>query len=420
MRLGVDLSPLCESRQYRRLYFAGLISQLGGQATYVTVPFQLKVLTHSPLEVGTLGLVEVVPIVVFGLYGGALADRLDRRRFIIATEVAAMAAIVVLFVNALAAHPLIWLIFVADALVVAAGSLQQPSITALNQTLVPHEMQRAASVLANVRYTSAAIVGPAFGGLVAVAVGPAAAYVVNLVTFAGSLALLVSLRPEGVNRRGVGRVTEGFADGLRYARSRPDLVGTYVVDLLAMVLAYPVIMLPFVAARFHETYALSVLYCGLPVGALVATLTSSWTRRVHRYGRAVALAAATWGVGVAFFGDSSSLWFAFLGLAVGGGADAVSGIFRQTMWNESIPPEVRGRMAGVELISYSVGPTAGQFRAGVMAAATTLRASLTLGGVACAGAEVLAGAGLRQMWRFDARTDVHVAEVRELRAREAS
>jgi MFS family permease len=323
-----------------------------------------------------------------------------------------MATILVLLFNALARHPQVWVIFLADTAIVASGSLQQPSITALNQSLVPHDLQRAASTLSMIRYTTAAIVGPAFGGLVAVAVGPAAAYVVNLVTFTASLALLVTLRADP---RAADRETVSLGAGLRYARSRPDLMGTYVVDLLAMAWAYPVVMLPFVAARYHATYALAVLYLGLPIGTLLATLTSSWTHRVHHYGRAVVLAATLWGLGIALFGNATSLWFAEVGLIIGGGADAVSGIFRQTMWNESISPDVRGRMAGVELISYAVGPTAGQFRAGVTAAWTTLRFSLTIGGLGCAGSVAAVSTGLKSMWRFDARTDPHVAEVRAQR-----
>jgi MFS family permease len=206
--------------------------------------------------------------------------------------------------------------------------------------------------------------------------------------------------------------------GVRYARSRPDIMGTYVIDLLAMTLAFPVVMLPFVAARFHESYALAVLYCGLPAGALIASLTSRWTRRIHHYGRAIVYAAALWGLGIALFGYSSTLWLVLLGLAIGGGADAVSGIFRNTMWNESIPPDVRGRMAGIEMISYSLGPTAGQFRAGVMAAWTTLRFSLTFGGLGCTGSVGVVAAALPSLWRFDARTDPHVAEVRALRDEE--
>jgi len=417
---GIDLAPLRRSKQYRRLYFAGFISVLGSQATYVVVPYQVKLLTNSPLKVGALGLAELIPLVVFGLYGGVLADRLNRRRLIIAMEMVLMLATGALLVNALQRHPHVWVLYVVAVVAAAASSVQDPSINALNQTLVSHDLQRSASILSTIRQTSASILGPALGGLAAVAIGPSSVYAANIVTFTCSLFLLFSMHATVASPSFEGGDFAAMMEGLRYARSRPDILGTYVVDLLAMVLAFPVVMLPFVAARFHETYALSVLYCGLPAGALLATLTSSWTHKVHRYGRAIVAAASLWGIGIAIFGFSGSLWLVLLGLVVGGGADAISGVFRATMWNESIPPDTRGRMAGIELISYSLGPTAGQFRAGVMAAWTTLRFSLTFGGLACTGSVAAVAAALPRLWTFDVRTDVNVAAVRELRSREAA
>ena len=416
--IGIDLTPLRISTQYRRLYIAGFITALGSQATYVAVPYQLRLLTHSTLAVGSLGLAELLPLIVFGLYGGVLADRLNRRRLIISMEQVLMLSTAVLFVNALLPHPQAWILYTDAFIASGAGSLQRPSIEALNQMFVPHEMQRAASTLANLRSTTASIIGPALGGLAAIVLGPGSVYLANLVTFTLSLIMLYSLRATAASVKLDDGDVAAMRTGLRYARSRPDIMGTYVVDLLAMVLAFPVVMLPFVAARFHETYALAVLYCALPAGALIASLTSGWSHRIHRYGRAIVVAAALWGLGIALFGYSSSLWLVLLGLAIGGAADAISGIFRTTMWNESIPPEIRGRMAGIEMISYSLGPTAGQFRAGVMAAWTTLRFSLTFGGLACTGSVGAVAVALPALWRFDARTDVHVAEVRELRAGE--
>ena len=417
-KLGVDLTPLRVSKQYRRLYIAGFVTALGSQATYVAVPYQLRLLTHSPFDVGSIGLAELLPLVVFGLYGGVLADRLNRRRLIISMEQILMIATAVLFVNALLPHPQAWILYVDAFVAAGAGSMQRPSVEALNQLFVSHELQRAASALANVRSTTASIIGPALGGLAAVAWGPGSVYAANLVTFTLSLILLYSLRATAASATAEDGDVAAMRSGIRYAMSRPDIVGTYIVDLLAMILAFPVVMLPFVAARFHETYALSLLYCGLPAGALIATLTSGWSRRIHRYGRAIVYCAALWGLGIALFGFSSSLWLVLLGLAVGGGADAISGIFRTTMWNESIPPEVRGRMAGIEMISYSLGPTAGQFRAGVMAAWTSLRFSLTVGGLACTGSVAVVTAALPSLWSFDARTDPHVAQVRALRERD--
>jgi MFS family permease len=415
--IGVDLTPLRVSKQYRRLYIAGFVTALGSQATYVAVPFQLRLLTHSTLDVGSLGLAELLPLIVFGLYGGVLADRLNRRRLIISMEQVLMVSTAVLFVNALLPHPQAWILYVDAFVAAGAGSLQRPSIEAMNQMFVPHDLQRAASTLANIRSTTASIIGPALGGFAAVEFGAGSVYLANLVTFSLSLILLYTLRATAASVPAEGDVA-ALRSGLRYVMSRPDIVGTYVIDLLAMILAFPVVMLPFVAARFHETYALPLLYCGIPAGALVATLTSGWSRAVRRYGRAIVVAAALWGLGIALFGYSSTLWLVFLGLAVGGGADAISGIFRTTMWNESIPPEMRGRMAGIEMISYSLGPTAGQFRAGVMAAWTTLRFSLTFGGLACTGSVGAVALALPRLWSFDARTDPHVAEVREMRSGE--
>ena len=417
--VGVDLTPLRISRGYRQLYIAGFITALGSQATYVTIPFQLKQLTHSAFDVGALGLFELVPLIVFGLYGGVLADRMNRRTLIITMEVLLMVATAVVLVNAVLPRPQVWILY-ADA-VVAAGvsSLQRPSIEALNQTFVPHDLQRAASTLANIRFTTASIIGPALGGLVAVGAGPGFVYGANLVTFAVSLYLLSRLAAQLTPASSEDSDRQALRAGVTFLRSRPDIVGTYIIDLLAMTFAFPVAMLPFVAARFHSSYALAILYCGLPAGALVFTLLSGWTKRVHHYGRAVVFSAALWGLGIAVFGYSSSLWLVLVGLAIAGGADSLSGIFRATMWNESIPPDIRGRMAGMEMISYSLGPTAGQFRAGVMAAWTGLRFSLTFGGLACAGSVGVVGAALPSLWRFDARSDPHVAAVRELRSRDA-
>ncbi len=161
---GIDLTPLRQSAQYRRLYIAGFISMLGSMATYVAVPYQLKQLTHSTLAVGSIGLVELAPLVIFGLYGGVLADRLNRRRLIISMEQVLMLTTALLFVNALLAHPLTWILYLDAAIVAAASSLQSPSVSALNQLFVSHELQRSASVLANVSGTTASIIGPALRG----------------------------------------------------------------------------------------------------------------------------------------------------------------------------------------------------------------------------------------------------------------
>jgi MFS family permease len=417
-RFGVDLAPLRVSSAYRRLFLLGSIGMLASQATYVTLMYQLKTLAHSTLAVGALGLVEFVPILLFGLYGGVVADHFRRQRVALYCELAFLVVIGVLWFNAQLAAPSVAVIYVVAALAAAIGGLQSPSMNALTQQLVPHQLQRQAATLEMIQGTGGSIMGPAIGGLVAVTLGPSyiyGAYVVSLVITACLLAgLQIEHRPSADSSASVASIKTGA----RYAWSRPDIMGTYVIDLVAMTLAYPVALLPFIASSFHASYALALLYCGLPTGALVATLSSKWTGRVHHYGQAIAAAAVVWGLGIVVFGFADALPLAFAGLVIAGAADAVSGIFRMTLWNESIPPSMRGRMAGIEMLSFSLGPTAGQFRAGVMAAVTTKRISLVAGGAACSGGCALLPAGLRSLWRFDARSDVHVAAVRSERARE--
>jgi MFS family permease len=263
--------------------------------------------------------------------------------------------------------------------------------------------------------TTMSLLGPALGGLMATTIGPGWGYVLNLGTFVFSLSLLALLG----SHQPVATETESqlamLREGARYVRSRVDIVGSYVVDIIAMAFAYPVIMLPFVAARYHEHWALSLLYMALPFGALAAQLFNKWTHHVHRYGQAIVYSSMVWGLGIAVFGWFNPLWIVFTGLALAGAADSYSATFRQTLWNESILPEIRGRMGGVELISYAVGPLAGQFRSGAMTSWLGLRSSLALGGVACAIGDGVAGLGLPALWRFDERTDVHVAAVRTAR-----
>jgi MFS family permease len=413
-RLGVDLAPLRASPAYRRLFAFGAVDTLAAQATNVNLMFQLKTLTHSALDVGALGLVELAPIVLGGLYGGVVADHHDRRRVAVATELAMVAVVAAMLANAEATHPRVVVIYLAAAALATFNALQGPSVTALIQQLVPPDRQRQGATLEMVRATGASILGPGVGGLVAVTVGPAAVYGGVLASFAATLGLLVGVqasRRAGSAGGGLGALVEGA----RYAASRPDVLGTYVIDLVAMTFAYPVALLPFVAGRFHATYALALLYCGLPTGALVASISARWTGAVSHYGRAIAAAATVWGLGIALFGAAGSLALAFGGLVVAGAADAISGIFRMTMWNGSIPLGVRGRMSGIEALSYSVGPAVGQFRVGVMAAATSTRVSLVAGAAACAGGCASLPMALRSLWRFDARSDAHVAAVRAQR-----
>lgn len=412
---GLDLTPLRASRDFRAIFVAGLVGTIGGQGTYVVVAYQMKVLTNSFLDVALLGAAELAPLIVFGLLGGTLADAVDKRRMILVTELAMLLGTIALMCNALLGHPETWVLFATAAVFAAADSLQRPSLDSIVPRVVPHDQLTAAASLSTFRWTFGSILGPIVGGTVVVAIGAGDWFAADAATFFVTLACfarLASSPPTGATERvSLAHVLEG----LRYAGSRKDLLGSYLIDISAMLFAFPVALFPFLAGRFHFHFALGLLYAGLPAGALLATLTSRWTLRVHRYGRAIVVAAVLWGFAVAVFGLTDTLPLALGALVIAGAADAVSGIFRSSMWNSSIPDGVRGRMAGIELLSYSTGPELGQLRSALVASATSLRTSVLTGGLACAGACACLAMALPSLWRFDARSDEHVTRVREER-----
>jgi len=204
---------------------------------------------------------------------------------------------------------------------------------------------------------------------------------------------------------------------MRYALRRRDLLGTYLVDLAAMFLAMPVVLFPALAEEvFSRPELLGVLYTAETVGALLATALSGWTARLHHHGRAIVIAAAAYGAMIALAGLMPSIWLVGLFLMLAGAADMISAVFRGTVWNQTIPEQMRGRLAGIEMLSYSLGPLGGQVRAGLVADLWTVRGSIASGGLACVVGVAFTAVWLRDFWSYDARTDEHAVAERELRA----
>ncbi|SEM08878.1 MFS transporter [Streptacidiphilus jiangxiensis] len=412
----MDLTPWRGSRDFRLLWTAGAVTLFGSFLTMVALPLELKALTGSTLAVGAVGAVELGPLVVCGLWGGALADAWDRRRIVLRTEAVQGLCSLGLVVDTLLPHPAVWPLYLVAACSSAASALQRPSIDALTPQLVGRDQQTAAAALNSVRWSVGAIVGPALAGLIATTAGIGVAFEVDLATFVVSVLLLARLRPvppaPDAERASVG----SLVTGLRYARGRPDLLGSYAVDIAAMLFAMPVAVFPFLAERLHAAWALGLMYASFAVGSLLVSVTSAWASRVHRYGRWIVAAACCWGAAIAGAGLLGDVWAVLACLVLAGGADMVSGLFRASLWNSTIPDELRGRLAGVELLSYSVGPQLASVRAGWTAAAMGVRTSVWAGGVACVvgvGALALALPGL---WRFDARSDPHALALAAHRA----
>lgn len=411
-----DLAPWRASVDFRRLWLAGLVSYFGSFLTFVALPVQIKELTGSAAAVGAIGAVQLVPLIVFGLYGGALADALDKRKLIWWTEVGQALLSAVLLVNALLPTPAIWPLYVVAALSSALVSVQRPAMDALLPRIVAHDHLPAAASLNALRWQVGGVAGPAVAGVVVAYAGLGWAYGADLLTFVVSVLLVLGLAPSPAAHEAAKPSLRAIAEGARYAWNRKELLGTYVIDIAAMLFAMPLAVLPFLADELNAPWALGLMYAALPAGGMLVSLTSGWTSRVHRHGRAVVVAAALWGTAIAVAGVVGNVWLVLLFLTLGGAADMVSGIFRGVMWNQTIPDELRGRLAGIELLSYSVGPQLGQTYVGGIAAWQGVRASVWSGGLLCVGAVGLLALCLPKLMTYDARTSEHAVRLREQRA----
>jgi len=384
-RLAMDLSPLKKYRDFRIIFTAGLFSYFGSMITFVALPFQVKELTNSFWAVGLIGIVEIIPLTIFGLYGGVLADHVDRKKMIWFTEFGTLIATLILFLNARRENPSVILLFVIAVIFAALSGLKRPSQEAILPRLVSHDDLPSASALMSLRWQFGGIVGPSVGGLLVASYGAGAGYLVDCLTVAISLSLLTQIKSVPPLIARTAPSIQSLVKGIRYAFSRKDLLGTYFVDLAAMFLAMPMALFPFWADEIGAPRALGLFYSSITAGAVLVTIFSGWMRHYPKHGRAVVFGALGWGVAIAFAGTSNSLLVVILCLVIAGAFDQVSALFRGFIWNQSIPDELRGRLAGIEMLSYLLGPLGGQARAGGMAALTSLRISVVGGGLMCIG-----------------------------------
>ncbi len=378
--------------------------------TYVAVPFQIKELTGSYVAVATSGLVQILPLVIFGLYGGVLADAIDRKKLIWVTELLSLLFTGLLLLNSMMDSPNLLLIYIISGLFAATSGLRQPAMQAALPRLVDHEDMTAAAALMSLRWQIGVIVGPAIGGVLIASYSVTVGYAADMVTFIISIALIAFMRNIPASQEAETPSLAGLIQGVKYAYNRKDLLGTYLVDLAAMFFAMPIALIPFWADQLGAPWALGLLYAAGTIGAIAVTLTSGWTKSVHFYGRAIVWAAIGWGVAIALSGATNYLWVVLLFLALAGASDMVSALFRSAMWNQTIPDNLRGRLAGIELLSYSVGPLAGQMRAAGMAAATTLNFSVTVGGIICIIVVAALAIFLPELRNFDIRSNTYALE----------
>ena len=380
---AVDLRPLRRHRDFRLLWIGQGVSMVGASITEVAVPFQVYQLTHSTLLVGLISGAELLPMLVLGLAGGLLADARDRRTLVVASEIAFAMVSIGLLINTVQGHPSVAVIFVLAAVSAALFAIQRPSLDSLLPRLVSPEEIPSAGALNSIRGTAGMILGPALAGVLIAVAGLPYTYAVDVLSVAVSLVALLLMQavppPPDADRPSLRRVLEGF----RYAWSRQELVGTYLVDIAAMLFGMPLALFPAIAEHLGGAGVLGLLYSAPAVGALILSLTSGWTAGVHRHGLALVWAAIAWGLAITVFGFATAVPVALFFLALSGAADMASGLFRQSIWNQTIPDNLRGRLAGIEFVSYTSGPALGGVESGAVAAVFGVQVSVVSGGILC-------------------------------------
>ena len=408
----LDITPLKISRDYRLLFFGQLISFFGSMMTFIVVPWQMYQLTGSSAMVGYIYLAEFVPMVLLAFVGGALADYLDKRKVLRLTELGQAAASAALLINSLLPEPTIWVLFLCVSMHAGLAAIQRPAFESFIQKIIPADLMAAVMALNSIRWSVGAIVSPALAGIVATQFHPAVAYSFDLLTFAGTLTALLLVKavpaPENADRPS----WQGIKKAWKYAFSRQELIGTYFIDIAAMFFAMPQALYPALAVFYGEHYV-GFFPAAIAAGALLASVTSGWTKNIHRHGLMVTVAAVLWGVAIIAFGLTNSLVLALLFLGAAGFFDMISGIFRGAIWNQTIPNYLRGRLASIEMISYMSGPMLGSAKMGIVAENFGVKTALVSGGILCVVSVAGAALFLPKFRTYDGRQGVKQREREE-------
>ena len=404
-RMAIDIRPLRESPQFRRLWIGQSISLIGSQISFVAIPYQVYELTHSTFLVGLIALCELIPLLTLAVVGGAIADAVDRRRLILLTEIGLVIVTVFLAFNASLAEPKVWPLFVVATGATALWALGSPAMRSLTPHLVPDDQFAAASALNGVYSNMAAVAGPAVGGILIATIGLTATYLIDVGTYAASLVSILMLKPAppapDAERASIRTILEGF----RFVRRKPVIMGIFLLDTNAMIFGMPSALFPALADKRFDAGAevVGFLYAAPYGGALLAVLLSGWIQHVRRQGLAVALAASAWGLAIVGVGFAESLWLCLLLLAAAGAADNISAVLRSTIVLSLTPKHMLGRVSGMELAQVASAPALGNLEAGVLASLTSLRFSIVSGGIVCIAGCVVILAAIPSLLRYDSR-----------------
>ena len=403
-RLAIDVTPLRDYPDFRRLWIGQAISFVGGEITFVALPFQVYELTHSTLALGLFSLTQLVPLLTLTLLGGAFADALDRRRLLLVTETTEALAVAGLAVNAALPHPSLAALVVLATIAAACFSTGVSAMRSLPARLVPEEAFTKASALDSLYYGIGGVAGPAVAGLLIKATGLSFVYALDAASFAASLVALWGLpaippAPDA-DRAGLRSIAQGFG----FLRREKAILGFFLVDTNAMIFGMPIALFPAIAdRRFGDATLVGYLYAAPAAGALLAALGSGWVAHVRRQGLVVVVAACGWGAAITLFAWADHLWLALVLVALAGFADQISAIFRSAMLLTLTPDRLRGRMLGIEFFQVASAPTLGNLEAGVVASVSSIRFSVASGGLLCIVGTLASAAAFPALLRYDAK-----------------
>lgn len=353
---------------------------------YVAVAYQVFVITDSTVAVGLIGLAEVIPLIIFSILGGAIADRRDRRQLIAWSQVLSLLAAAALAFVSFGDSPSLFWIYGLTGVASAVNGIDRPARSAMVPQLIPPGTLSAAMALRQVVFQITQIIGPALAGLMLAQFDIGWVYAIDAVTYVAAMIALHWVPSTPITATGDESSTQSIKEGLRFAVRTPVLLSIFSIDLVAMIFGMPRAVFPELATETFKVgpEGLGILYAAISVGALIGALTTGWVKRVRRQGRAVLLAVTIWGLTITLAGLSLwSFWLTLVFLALAGAADVISAVFRGTMLQEVIPDELRGRISAVQIMVVTGGPRVGDIEAGFVAGAFGVPASVVIGGVAC-------------------------------------
>ena len=402
-----DTKPL-RTPAYRRLWLAAIVTTIGSQLTVVAVPYQLFHLTDSSAWVGLTGLFGLVPLIVFGLWGGAIADAVDRRTLLLVTVTGIACTSLLLFVTAATGLGGVWLVLSLFALQTAFIAIDQPTRSAVLPRLLPSEQLPAANALTMTVFQTGAVAGPLLAGGLIPLLGLPTLYLIDAVALLATLWASWRLPHMPQEQATAKRPRAGLreiAAGFRYAAMHKILLVSFLIDVVAMGFGMPRAVFPELAqvrfaAPFGSDFALGALYAAIPIGMVIAGLFSGWLSRVSRQGVAVAASICVWGIGVALFGVTGSLFLAVAFLAIAGAGDLVSSVYRSSMLQSVATDEMRGRMQGVFIVVVAGGPRLADMWHGAAADWIGPGVAATVGGIAVVVGAAAVLAAFPAFWRF--------------------